>query len=280
MKKRKNRLILLLNNELLLFLSISLGIFLFILSFQPFPHDEFDFYYRLLFKVGLGAIVFMFMFLIRSLYPYLLGSVSQSDEEITLSSTMSGFIIWVLSSIAFVLFLKYVGFVNISGYIVFKVVLICFVPPLVLMIFDRLRELRTEKDSLISGNLILQQRVDTYREKDTKSSIDFISGTNGGKLSFILSDILFLKSSDNYVAVYYIDGDRYKQKLVRNTLKNIELQIKPLPNYIRCHRRYIVNTHYIIEQNGNCSNHTLTLEKYPEQIPVSRQYYIKIKDAI
>lgn len=280
MKRRIDLLIFLLEDELLLFLSICVSVFLFVLSFQPFPHGEFDFYYRLLFKVGLGAIVFLFMFLVRILYPCLMGRVTQRENEITISSFASGIVIWVLSSFAFIFYLRYVGFISISGYLVFKVILICLAPPIILLLSDRMRKLRRKNESLVTEKEKIQKQYSKNEEDYQDLSIDFVSGVNGGKLSFILGEILFIKSANNYVEVHYLNEDQIEKKLVRNTLTNIELQIKPYTGLIRCHRTCIINTHYIEELNGNCNNHTLTIRGYHEQIPVSRRYYLRVEEAV
>ncbi|HEY3389606.1 MAG TPA: LytTR family transcriptional regulator DNA-binding domain-containing protein, partial [Prolixibacteraceae bacterium] len=63
-------------------------------------------------------------------------------------------------------------------------------------------------------------------------------------------------------------------------LKNIEQQLKPYPNFIRCHRICIVNTYYIEKLNRKFSNYWLTIKGSEELIPVSRQYLLKLKEAI
>src|SRR5512145_2343466 len=55
-----------------LFLSVAFGIFLFILFFQPFPIDSFEFNDRLIFIAGLGSIIFFLMVLVRILFATLL----------------------------------------------------------------------------------------------------------------------------------------------------------------------------------------------------------------
>ncbi|MCF8374419.1 MAG: LytTR family transcriptional regulator [Bacteroidales bacterium] len=280
MKKRITQLILLLNKENGLFLGIALGVILYVLSFQPFPHREFDFYYRLLFKAGLGAIVFLAMFSVRILYPCLTEKISRGEKNAALFSSVSGFIIWVLSSIAFVFYLRYVGFISITGYLLFKVILICLVPPVILMVSDRMRKLRLENKSVISENESLQKQVDKNEEDYRNISIDFNSGTNGEKSSFYIADILFIKSADNYVELHYKEDNQFKKKLLRNTLTNIELQIKSYTNFVRCHRTCIVNTYFIDKLSGMCNNNELILEGFSEKIPISRQYLLKIKEAL
>lgn len=280
MKKRLNQLILFLNKELNLFFSISFGLFLFVLLFQPFPHSEFDFYYRLLFKFGFAAIVFLFMFLTRVFLPCLIGRISQNEKEITLSSHISGFIIWVLSSFAFIFYLKYVGFIGASDYVVFKVVIICAVPPVVLMVSDRMRKLRVENKSFIFEKEKTQNQDKKNDEDYLNLPIEFKSGENGHRFNFILGKILFIKSANNYVEIHYLEDDQIKKKLVRSTLAHIELIIESYPTLIRCHRICIVNTHFIEKLNGNCNNRTLTIRGYHKQIPVSRRYYLKVKEVV
>ncbi len=94
------------------------------------------------------------------------------------------------------------------------------------------------------------------------------------------SDVVFINSADNYVEIHYKEDKKIKKKLLRNTLKNIELQINPYHIFLRCHRKYIVNPHYIDKLNGNCNHHELLLKGYKKPLPVSRQYFYRIKDAL
>jgi DNA-binding LytR/AlgR family response regulator len=278
--KKLNQLISLLKEELGLFLSISFGVFLFILFFQPFPLDNFDFNNKLLFVSGFGAIVFLFMFILRIAFPWLLYNKNQSNNEPVLTSYLSGFIILALSSVAFTFYLRYVGFVNISFYIVFKVVLICLAPSVALGLYDVITELRLQNESLIIEKKIIQKKVEKYEEDILNKSIEFVSENLTENFSLIIAEVAFIKSADNYVEIVYKEGDNFKKKLIRNTLKNIEQQIKPYSNFIRCHRICIVNMHYIEKLNRNYNNHWLSIKGYNEQIPVSRQYLLKLKETL
>jgi hypothetical protein len=106
--------------ELGLLLSISFGIFLFALFFQPFPFIGFDFDKSLLFVGGSGTIVFLIMVLIRITIPRVLRRNNQESQVLLLPKFFSGFIIIVLSSVAFVFYLGYVGLVKITFSIIFK----------------------------------------------------------------------------------------------------------------------------------------------------------------
>ncbi len=75
MSKQLNEFIHQLKEQLELFLSISLGIFLFVLFFQPFELEHFDFNNRLLLLAGLSGIVFLLMIFIQVVF-HPTGSIS------------------------------------------------------------------------------------------------------------------------------------------------------------------------------------------------------------
>jgi DNA-binding LytR/AlgR family response regulator len=220
------------------------------------------------------------MFLLRVALPWMIQKSHQNGYEPVLTSYLSGLIILTLCSVAFVFYLRYVGFVRISFYIVFKVVLICLALPVALKLYDVNKVLIQQNDSLISERKIIQKQIEKYEEDNLNKSIEFISETGIENLVLIIAEVVFIQSADNYVEIAYMDGDNFKKTLIRNTLKNIELQIKQYSNFIRCHRTCIVNMHYIEKLNQDYSSHWITLKGYHEKIPVSRQYLLKLKEAL
>lgn len=280
MEKKLNQFILLLNKELRTFLSISLGVFLFILFFQPFPLDALDFNNSLIFVAGLGAIVFLFMVVVRVGFGWLFQKYDQDDEEVLLPPYAGAFAMVALSSVAFAFYLRYVGSVNISFYVMIKIILICLVPPIVLEIYDLVNELKLQNASLIAEKKLVQSQVEKYEEGYLNKSIEFVSENNTECLKLPIADVVFIRSADNYVEIVYKEGETFRKKLIRNTLKNIELQIKAYSNFIRCHRICIVNTHFVEKLNRNYNTHSLSITGFQEQIPVSRQYLLKLKERV
>jgi len=280
MNKKFDRFVQLLNREIRFLLSISFGIFLFILFFQPFPLERFDFNNSLLFVAGFGAIVFLFMFLMRVAFSRMIQKNDQNGSKSVLTSYLSGIIILTLCSVAFVFYLRYVGFVSISFYIVFKIVLICLAPPVALKLYDVNKVLTQQNESLVSERKAIQKQIEKYEEDNLNKSIEFISETGAENLTLLIAEIIFIQSADNYVEIVYMDGDNFKKTLIRNTLKNIELQIKPYSNFIRCHRSCIVNMHFIEKLHQDYSSHWITIKGYQERIPVSRQYLLKLREAL
>ncbi len=280
MNKKLNELIQLFNRDIRLLLGISFGIFLFILFFQPFPVERFDFNNLLLFVAGFGAIVFLFMFLVRIVFPVISRKRNSFNRTSFPSIYLGGFIILVLSTVALAFYLRYVGKASISFYVVFKIFLICMAAPLTLRILDLIRELKKENELLTSEKKTIQNQVEKYEEDNLNKSIEFISENKSEVLTLLVSDIAFIKSADNYVEIVYKSGDNLKKSLIRNTLKNIELQLKEYTNFIRCHRICVVNKQYIEKLSKNYNNHWITIRGYNEKIPVSRQFLLKVREAL
>ena len=259
-------------------MSITFSIFLFILFFQPFPLERFDFNNSLLFIAGLAAIIFFLMVLVRLAFPWLLQYYDGIKHVPVLPSYLDGFLMMVFSSVAFAFYLRYVGQINITFYIMFKVIAICIVPPVALRLYDTFKDLKQQNESLGKEKNLIKEQILKYEDDYTDESITLIAESNSEKLTMPVSDIAFIKSADNYVQIVYREGAEFKNKLLRNTLRNIEGQITSFPSFIRCHRTCIVNKFYVDKMLKSYNNHWLTIKGYPEQLPVSRQYILMFRD--
>jgi DNA-binding LytR/AlgR family response regulator len=280
MGNKLNQLLYLFKGNVGLFLSISFGVFLFILFFQPFPLDRFDFNNKLIYVAGFGAIVFLFMASVRILFSLWLQHHDYVNADIPLFVILRGFIPFVLSSVAFAFYLRFVGGVRITFPLMLKVSLICMAAPVVLRIYDIINNLRSSNESLVQEKKSLQKQVEKYEENYLSKSIEFISENNTETLKLLVAEVAFIRSADNYVEIVYREAEAFKKKLIRNTMKNIEQQIKEYSNFIRCHRTSIVNSHFIEKLEKSQNNQWIIIKGYNEKIPVSRQYLLKVKEII
>lgn len=95
-----------------------------------------------------------------------------------------------------------------------------------------------------------------------------------GKLILSLQpqNILFFKSEDNYVDVYYLIGNTVKRELIRTTLKKIEEKCKH-NDLIRIHRSYTINARNISSSKKTPKGYIIQFDHIPElQIPVSASH--------
>lgn len=266
--------------DMKIFLWVSLGIFLFILFFQPFTLEQFDFNNRLLVVAGMGAIVFLLMMLTRSFFPYTETSGTKHGHSRTVPGLYSSLILLALGSVAFAFYLRYVGHVEITFFVMFKVIFICLVPPVTLRLCDMFRELRHDNFSLRNPDNQPGETASNPQDDLSHKPITFTSDNSTDNLSLITGDVIFIKSADNYVEIAYKTDGQIRKQLLRNTLKKIEEQLKPYPDFIRCHRICIVNLKHISRLENKNQTYSLILSGYDEKIPVSRQYLLKVKESL
>ncbi len=273
-----NGLVHLFKTDLRLFISISVCIFLFILFFQPFPLDRFDLNNNLLFVSGFGGITFLLLYLMRLILN--LSDPSREFHHTGIMYFISGLAIWVAGSVAYVFYLSYVGQVVLTFYYVFRSVLICAAPPIVLRLHDRLTLLGIQNTELTTN---LEQHTKRLSELEGNSNlqpIELISDGSTQNLVLSVSDLVLVQAADNYVNVFYYESGIIKKILLRNTLIRIEQQLKNFKSIVRCHRSSIVNTKHIGRLYRKLGNYMLSIENIQESIPVSRQYIQAVKDAI
>lgn len=102
--------------------------------------------------------------------------------------------------------------------------------------------------------------------------------SDGGTRQYIfdIHTLLYISAEGNYVNVVSKSAE-IKSVMIRNSLKNVESQLKEYPFVFRCHRAFIVNIRKIEETEGNAQGIRLTLEGVDRKITVSRGYYKDFK---
>ncbi len=267
-------------SDIKMFLWISLSVFLFILFFQPFPLQLIDFNNRLLFVAGMGGIIFLMLVLTRSFFPRVATQSISADDPPRISGILAAIILLTFSSLAFAFYLRYVGLVEITFHLMFKVVFICLVPPVAMRLCDVFRDLKLENEEmkvrLESGKQINIKHITPISPK----AIEFISENSTENLILLPEEVAFIKSADNYVEVAFYQDDQLRKQLLRNTLKNIEDQLQVLPDFIRCHRGCIVNIRRVEKLELKNQSNFLIISGHEEPIPVSRQYFLKVKEGV
>lgn len=106
-----------------------------------------------------------------------------------------------------------------------------------------------------------------------EKKITLFDSSGAMKLSVRSSSLFYIESDDNYVIVWYTDGqEMLKKYMVRCRLKTIEESFSD-SSLVRCHRKYIVNTDKIKVLRKEKDGFVLELEN--ESIPpisVSKTY--------
>ncbi len=262
------------------YLGIAISVFLFILFFQPFTIERFEFENILLFIAGFGLIVLIILVVSQIIFQRHLMKV---DEEIggnRIYMSLYFFSQVAAASVAFVFYIRYVGQNNITFNIVVRVIFICICFPITIYLKNKLDSYQARLKKLLHETRKMQDKLKQCTESYVNKYVDIISENDSDNFRIQVSEIVYVKSANNYVEFGYRDGGGVKKKMVRNTLRNIEHQLREFNNFIRTHRTSLVNVQYINELNKNFSSYWLSLDDTKETVPVSRQYLMAVKDLL
>lgn len=280
MNDKINRIIAQVKAEAGLSVGISLGIYLFILFFQPFPFKNPELNDNLVLVAGLAAIVFFFIMLSRDIIPVVFEKQENTENEMVFPQYAGSLLMLVLSTTAFAFYLRYVAGIEITFFIMFKVLLICLAPPVILRYYDIMNELKNRQEELILEKKGLQKKVEQFGMDVLQKTIVINSENKSENISLPAKDLVLIRSADNYAEIFFLEEGQIKRTLLRNTLKDIENQLSVFPNFVRCHRAFIVNSIYVERMEKSFGNHFLLIKGFDEKIPVSRVYLLKIKEFV
>jgi len=262
------------------YLAVSISVFLFILFFQPFPTANFGFENKQVYIAGYGLIVFIVQVVAQIIFqPYLIQN--RTDEEFNpIWNSLYYFMLLALTSVAFVFYTRYVGGTDISFNLVLRALVISVSVPITLHLKNTLSYTAEKYKKLLDENRLMLDRLNQFTERNLNKIVELNSENEGDNLRIQVSEIVFVKSADNYVEVGFRDDGEVRKKMIRNTLKNIENQLKEFNVFTRTHRSCIVNIQHIEKLNKNFNTYWLSLVDTKEIVPVSRQYLMAVKDLL
>ncbi|NRA60958.1 MAG: LytTR family transcriptional regulator [Psychrobium sp.] len=108
-----------------------------------------------------------------------------------------------------------------------------------------------------------------------------LTGDNkNDQLTVTMSDLLFIKSADNYCELVIVDTGEITYKLLRSSLINVLTQLPKNTSIHRCHRSYAVNLLLVQASNGNAAGLQLSFKSTDITVPVSRSHVSAIKEAL
>jgi hypothetical protein len=270
-----------LNRRVRTCLLFGLFVFLFLIAFQPFRLAE-TMKDTSLLSLGYGITTVVVMaimnVLLYPLFPHFF-----NEEKWTVGREFA----WSVLNIAVIglantLFTVLAGIAHLSvaNVLVFEgYTLLVAVFPVSVSILARQIHLagKYEKTSeLINAGLQAHPPIAT--PVPNEPLIDIPSDNAGENLSLNADDLFYVRSSDNYIEVYYCHRGSITKKLLRSTLKKLESTFEAYPQLFRCHKSYIVNLDKVKHVSGNAQGYKLHLTDSPDPIPVSRQYNDAVKD--
>lgn len=124
-----------------------------------------------------------------------------------------------------------------------------------------------------------EQKLNNLQEVVVEQKINretiVIFSDKGGKekLSLRLKNVYYIESNDNYVTVHYLVGENRQKLLLRNTIKNLEIDLIPF-NIVRCHRSFLINVGNINRKEKQVKGTVFYLNNSDySPVPISKSYY-------
>ena len=233
----------------------------------------------LLFIIGLGTICFVVMVIFRILLPSYIDKILKLDTFKISNEVVIVVLIWVFNSIAYFFYLRYVGLLELSLFTGVKIVLFSSFPSVVLKLADVNKSLRDHLKHIVGKNIRLGKHV-IDEDIMARPPEVFSSDSHSDKIEIHPDDIILVKSADNYVNIVYKEGKEIRQKMLRKTLTHIHSQLRKHPEFLKCHRTCIINSLHIVNLTNNYKGYRLKLLDYEDEIPVSRQYILSVKEYV
>jgi len=251
-----------------IFIGVTLGIFvLFILFYlEPFNSGNSKFSYKTLYLSVFGVITFTTYFVIHllSILYYKSKKIWKLFEENIFCLTFIVTSIIIAFFYTEIIINKNPERLNLSHFLDwFETIFLGFgillsIPTILLRKHYTRTVFKNEVESFENREPIHTKNITIYGSLKKESfSVDE-------------KNLVYLKSENNYVSLFYFEENSLKEKLLRSTLANIA---KQLPLLIKIHRSYMVNPNFILSIKGSKQNAKLYLKKADRSIPVSQYFY-------
>jgi len=261
------------NSKIIFF--ISVGALLFLLLLQPFKINEMPNPEKYYLIIGFGVITFVALSInllfIPSLFPKTFSSSKWNIKKEIFWN------LWILFTIltGYFFYCKTLADFIFDFDMVIKLILTAIIPITGLIIINQNRMLRShlkvadEINKKLKDNKTRQEEIIYFNSDYQKDSLAIKVGL-----------LLFIRSANNYIEVFWKESDSIKNQMVRTSMAYAEELLKEHKFIVKCHRSYIVNINYIDRFEGNSQGYKLYFENIDFPIPVSKNFAGELQELI
>ncbi len=248
------------NVQLLYALMIPFSFLVFVLIYRPFDLDEFLDMGRGLYAFNLvmiSCIVLVTLLITRLIFYFLRGLLQLSMGWYIFWCCMEVFVVAHFVTLYLWLMLQHtIPYLEVLGDAVYWLSFILVFPYVIIGLSLRL-----------ANNKIAD-------EPDMKSRMRFVDVHGNLKLVAQAAKVLYISAEENYVSITYIDKEKEKTYVLRNSMKNIEEMCERY-GLLRCHRSYIINKEHVKSLRKDKDGYILAEIDSADKphIPVSKKYY-------
>ena len=261
------------NTKIIFFTSI--GVFVFLFLFQPFDISLMPTKEKYTLIAGFAFVTFLSLSLNLLIIPSLFSKILSSSEWNIKKEILWN--LWILFTIlgGYFLLNNSIGAMKFGFNLVIKLLLTAVIPISALIIVNHNKMLRShlkladELNKKLKDNKSIQEKI-----------VHFNSDYQKDSLAVKVSLLLFIRSANNYIEVFWKEGELIKNQMVRCSLITAEEILKEHKFIFKCHRSYVVNINYIDKIEGNSQGYRLFFDNINFPIPVSKSSVSKLQELI
>lgn len=252
-------------------LGIGVLIAVALIIFEPFGIANLTIKYQNLLLSGFGIIYTVVNFLYYTISPKIFTSNKWTVKNEIIVSLLIFCVVGVFNWLYAVAWIPAFTF-SIVSFMQFQYYTLTF-GALPVLFFALIIENSNLKSTIQSATAI-NNAIEMQNAEKSNQSIQL----NGHTLS--IDDILYFNSYQNYIDIVVNQNNATKKLLHRTTLKQLTAHLADYPQFVQCHKSFIVNKEKIQKAEGNSQGLVLTLKNCNETVPVSRSYVNVLKNKI
>lgn len=256
---------------------VSMGFVLIVLYFQPFGINFLRSANDGYFVLAAAALSAITLFANILLLPGLLPSIF-NPERWTVRKEMI-WNVWLFSNLFVIILLLvlYVRKVDFTDLPIFRTGALALLPLVLLNIINYNHSLKDKVVSVIDSGRHWFKEEKLHHNQDNE--IEIIAENGKDIFKAPLDNVLLFHSSGNYIEIFLKQNQGFRKKLFRQTLANVEVHLKGLNNFKKCHRCWLVNTQKVKGISGNSKGYFLLIDEIDFKIPVSRNFISDFRNS-
>lgn len=259
---------------------VSMGFMLLLLYFQPFGinfiSSSKDGYFVLAIGIVSAAVLFISTLIVPGMFPILFETARWTiRKELIWNFCM--FATLVLGFTMTALIFKYESQVSLT---LFRSGALALLPLVLFNLLNYNHSLKAKVAKAIESGRHWLNDEHKANEITDLEKVHIVSENGKDVFDKNLKDIVLIQSANNYIEIFYREGDKIRRQILRQTLHTAEKQLNKFEIIKKCHRCCLVNTDQITRLAGAASNYTLEVEGLGFSIPLSRQKVIEFRSLL
>jgi hypothetical protein len=264
-------------------LGISLFISVFMILFQPFGLHNLESGEKSWMLAGYGGVTLLVLLIDIFILPLVFPLFFKEENWTVFREFL--LLVWIVITIAMGNYLYSVGltivnWAGMKGFFIFTgfTLSVAIIPIIVVIVISY--------NALLKKNLEASRQLNRFiAEKDGDGDLPvtwlvITSENRKQQVRIPASSLICVESEGNYIHTWYLKEGKIVGLLIRNTIKNIGIQVGKAENLFKCHRAYIINLRFIEKILGNSQGYRLRVKYLDKEIPVARNYSKSFREAM